>query len=112
MHVYVLKDNRCIGVDVVDVYYDFVNFDNNFHNRRLFFLCSNFQHKETKTKAKFVDDKISCYKVPLCYSIKMDSFRSKILTVVFLLKLLLIRDTLIVERYFIADNYSQILRLK
>ena len=46
-----------------------------------------------------------------CYTTKIDSFRGKVSTLL-LLNLVLIRDTLIIERNFIADNYSQILRFE
>ena len=48
---------------------------------------------------------------PKCYTIKIDSFQSKSFNVVFI-KFGPYSDTLIIKRYFIADNYSQILRFE
>ena len=46
-----------------------------------------------------------------CYTVKIDSFQSKSFNVVFI-KFGPYSDTLIIKRYFIADNYSEILQLE
>ena len=65
--------------------------------------------KDFKRNEETNDSKNS--KINNCYTIKIDSFQSKSFKVVFI-KFGPYSDTLIIKRYFIADNYSQILRFE